>query len=159
MKTYTESELLELSIAFHGHLGPYLVLGLKAGKLANKIMVKDPFNMRAEVFCPPKPPHSCIVDGIQFSTGCTMGKGNITMHSSEVVKVIFTKKDRSLEISPKRVMVEQISSLKEDAIEDMSRKIYGDLDEEIFDYDLKPSKARKTNATVHSGGRGLKVNK
>jgi len=136
VKTYSKSELLKLSIAFHGHLGPYLVLGLKAGELANKIMGKDPFKMQAEVFCPSKPPRSCIVDGIQFSTGCTMGKGNITMHPSEVVRVIFTKNGRSLEISPKNAILQQISSLKEDAIEDMSRKIYGDLDEEIFDYDL-----------------------
>ena len=159
VKTYRKSELLEAASAFHGHLGPYLVLGLKAGELANKIMGKDPFKMRAEVFCPPKPPQSCILDGIQFSTGCTMGKGNITMHSSEGVKVIFTKKGRSLEISPKKVIVEQISSLKGDAIEDMSRKIYGDLVEEIFDYVLKPSETHKTNETVHLAGRGLKVSR
>lgn len=159
VRTYGESELLEAASAFHGHLGPYLVLGLKAGELANKIMGKDPFKMRAEVFCPPKPPHSCILDGVQFSTGCTMGKGNIAMHPSEGVKVIFAKKGRSLEISPKKVIVEQISSLKRGAIEDMSRKIYGDSVEEIFDYDLKPSETHKTNETVHSAGRGPKVSR
>jgi len=142
VKIYSESELLKLSVAFHGHLGPYLVLGLKAGELANRIMGKDPFKMRAEVFCPPKPPHSCIIDGIQFSTGCTMGKGNITIHPNEVVRVVFTKNGKSLEISPKKVIVEQISSLKEDAIEDMSRKIYADSAKHIFDYNLKPSKAQ-----------------
>lgn len=137
IKNYTKSELLKLSVAFHGHIGPYLVLGLKAGELANSILDKDPFKMRAEVFCPPRTPYSCIIDGIQFSTGCTMGKCNITMHPSEVIKIVFTKNGRSLEIYLKKTILEQIASLKEEAIEDVSKKIYNDSANDIFDYNLK----------------------
>lgn len=137
MKTYGESELLEAASAFHGHLGPYLVLGLKAGELANKIMGGDPFKMKAEVFCPSKPPHSCIVDGIQFSTGCTMGKANITTHVSQGVRVIFTKDGKRLEVAPKRSILAKTSSLKGEAVEDFGRELYDIPAEDLFDYVLK----------------------
>jgi formylmethanofuran dehydrogenase subunit E len=138
VKSYTESELLGLAVAFHGHLGPYLVLGLKAGELANKIMGKEPFKTRAEVFSPPQPPHSCIVDGVQFSTGCTMGKANILLHGSKKrVKVIFTKEGRSLEVSPKRSILQSFSSMKGDAAEDMSEELYRLPLDELFDYKIK----------------------
>lgn len=63
---------------FHGHLGPWLVLGLKAGRYARRKLGASPFDLRARVFCPPHTPYTCFVDGIQFSSGCTMGKGNVS---------------------------------------------------------------------------------
>jgi len=137
VRTYGESELLEAASAFHGHLGPYLVLGLKAGELANKIMGKDPFKVKADVFCPPEPPHSCIVDGVQFSTGCTMGKGNIAMHASEDIRVVFTKGKKSLQVSLKSSIAARISSLKGEAADEMGKEFYEDPAESLFDYEIR----------------------
>lgn len=137
VKKYGKSELLEAAAAFHGHVGPYLVLGLKAGELANKVLGSDPFEMKAEVYCPPGPPKSCIVDGIQFSTGCTMGKGNIAMHASEGIRVVFTKGKKSLQVSLKSSIAAKISSLKGEAADEMGKEFYEDPAESLFDYEIK----------------------
>ena len=88
------STALSQAAAFHGHLGPWLVLGLQAGTYARKKLVGSPFELNARVFCPAGTPYTCFVDGIQFSSGCTMGKGNISHHRAAGCRVEFTRKGR-----------------------------------------------------------------
>ena len=87
----TTPELLAAAARFHGHLGPWLVLGLKAGGYARKKLAASPFELSARVFCPADTPYTCFVDGVQFSSGCTMGKGNISHHRAEGCRVEFTR--------------------------------------------------------------------
>jgi hypothetical protein len=68
---------LEQAAVFHGHLGPWLALGLRAGTHARRTFKVSPFELTAKVHCPERPPYSCFIDGVQFGSGCTMGKGNI----------------------------------------------------------------------------------
>ena len=68
---------LAAAARFHGHLGPWLALGLRAGRYAARKLKANPFQLRARVFCPARTPYTCFLDGIQFGSGCTMGKGNI----------------------------------------------------------------------------------
>ena len=82
---------LRRATAFHGHLGPWLVLGLKAGTYARKRLAASPFELDARVFCPAGPPHTCFVDGVQFGSGCTMGKGNIIHHRADGCRVEFRR--------------------------------------------------------------------
>jgi len=64
--------------AFHGHLGPYVFAGLRMGRYAlEKLQADKHFGIEAEVSCPDTTPASCLLDGVQFSTGCTLGKRNI----------------------------------------------------------------------------------
>jgi formylmethanofuran dehydrogenase subunit E len=90
--------LLRDATRFHGHLGPWLVLGLHAGAYARKKLAASPFELRARVFCPAGTPYTCLVDGVQFSSGCTMGKGNISHVRSSRCRVEFTCKG-----SPRRL--------------------------------------------------------
>jgi formylmethanofuran dehydrogenase subunit E len=83
--------VLKQAAAFHGHLGPWLVLGLKAGAYARRKLEASPFELSARVFCPPRTPYTCFVDGVQFSSGCTMGKGNISHHRAGECRVEFTR--------------------------------------------------------------------
>jgi formylmethanofuran dehydrogenase subunit E len=90
------ASVLRQATRFHGHLGPWLVLGLKAGTYARRKLAVSPFELRARVFCPPRTPYTCFVDGIQFNSGCTMGKGNISHHRADGCRVEFTRAgDRS----------------------------------------------------------------
>jgi len=84
-------KVLRRAAAFHGHLGPWLVLGLKAGAYARRKLAASPFELNARVFCPGGTPHTCFVDGVQFSSGCTMGKGNIRHHRAAGCRVEFTR--------------------------------------------------------------------
>ncbi len=84
------NDVLRQATRFHGHLGPWLVLGLKAGAYARRKLAASPFELRARVFCPAGTPYTCFVDGIQFSSGCTLGKGNISQYCANECRVEFT---------------------------------------------------------------------
>ncbi len=92
MHTFTD---IELAKRYHGHLGPNLIIGIKMGNYAlGKLDARSHFGIEAEVHCPEKPPVSCMIDGVQLSTGATMGKANIR----HIVKdgdpeVVFTNTD------------------------------------------------------------------
>ncbi len=63
---------------FHGHLGPYLVFGLRMGLLARRRLgFEGHFDLRVTARTGSETPVSCMVDGLQISTGATLGKGNI----------------------------------------------------------------------------------
>jgi len=80
--------------AFHGHLGPYVFAGLRMGRYAVARLQANPhFGIEADVYCDGKPPVSCLLDGIQFSTGCTLGKMNIRHHPAEHVLARFKNRD------------------------------------------------------------------
>jgi formylmethanofuran dehydrogenase subunit E len=78
---------------FHGHLGPYAVIGYKMGKIASEKLGGNPFDKSAIVLTGTTPPLSCIIDGIQIGSGCTLGKGNIKVHSANCAQVIFSNKE------------------------------------------------------------------
>lgn len=85
-----DEKLLEYAARFHGHLGPWLVLGLRAGRYARRVLRAGPFELEAVVTGPARPPHSCFIDGVQVGSGCTMGKGNITHRAGRSVSVRFS---------------------------------------------------------------------
>lgn len=101
MSNPVPKELIESAGRFHGHLGPFLILGLKAGLFANEVLGKDYFKTRVIVETEPIPPCSCFADGIQFATGCTMGKGNIELRRGRSLTVLFIKGNEKLKLSLK----------------------------------------------------------
>ena len=101
------NEKIKGLIKFHGHLGPYLIIGFKMGELSNEILGKEtgagsghPLK-KAIVKTGTKPPMSCIIDGIQYISGCTLGKGNIEIINSQKPEVTFIMNDKELTISLK----------------------------------------------------------
>ena len=81
---------LKEGIKFHGHLGPYLVLGLLAGELAlKKLRAKKYFDLEVKVWGANNKPKSCLIDGLQLSTGATYGKGNISKFNGAKIKMQF----------------------------------------------------------------------
>jgi hypothetical protein len=91
--------VLRQATRFHGHLGPWLVLGLKAGAYARRKLAASPFELRARVFCPTGTPYTCFVDGVQFSSGCTMGKGNISHRPAAGCRAEFTGNGRHVTLA------------------------------------------------------------
>ncbi len=80
--------------ALHGHIGPWLVLGVRLGELAMQMLgARKHFGIRVEVDCPVKPPPSCILDGFQWSTGATYGKRNIEARPADGVSGAVTNTD------------------------------------------------------------------
>lgn len=97
-----DNPLLKAAGRFHGHIGPFLAVGLRMGQIANERLGRDPMNIEAVVRVKERPPRSCVVDGIQYSSGCTMGKANISIEpDSERISARFTGKTGSCAIALK----------------------------------------------------------
>jgi formylmethanofuran dehydrogenase subunit E len=118
---------------FHGHLGVYVTLGLRMG-LIGKRRFGHYKGLRALVESQPDPPMRCVLDGIQFSSGCTMGKGNIALESATEPAVTFEKDGRRLRIALKSGWREKIDRemSKETEIE-QSRFYYEIPESEVFE--------------------------
>ena len=99
MNSSTENDKRALLRLFHGHLGPYVVIGFRLGEHAlQRLQARSHFGLEAEVRCAEAPPESCLLDGIQFSTGCTLGKKNISHQVGAPVRACFRKRDTGEEI-------------------------------------------------------------
>lgn len=82
---------------FHGHLGPYLVAGARMGLIANEELSHDKLEKYCIVRCS-IPPMSCLIDGIQFISGCTYGTRRIAATSENIPEAIFTHEEKELRI-------------------------------------------------------------
>lgn len=66
----------------HGHLGPWVTLGALVGEDAKQRLRANGFDLQVVYNMPADrrtPPQTCLVDGLQSSTGATLGKGNIAV--------------------------------------------------------------------------------
>ncbi|MFA4949078.1 MAG: FmdE family protein [Candidatus Krumholzibacteriia bacterium] len=76
--------VVDLLKTFHGHLGPYVVIGYRMGRLALEATgSKGYFDISATVYSFLEPPRSCLIDGVQLGAGCTLGKRNIEVHATD----------------------------------------------------------------------------
>jgi formylmethanofuran dehydrogenase subunit E len=116
--------LKERAIEFHGHDGPYMAIGLRMGLAALKMLdCKGWFDLECEVRLNWSPPDSCVIDGIQSSTGCTMGKKNINVVEQTGVTVSFRSEQKELTLVLKS---EVISNIK-------NKMMYGDIPHELIE--------------------------
>jgi len=96
-------ELIEKTIAFHGHSCPGLVIGIRAAELVlKKLGDAEKKDLVAVVET-----DMCGVDAIQFLTGCTLGKGNL-IHK-DYGKMAFSFYDRSRNVGFRAVLRQDIS--------------------------------------------------
>lgn len=91
---------LKEAVKFHGHLGPYLILGVLSGDFAlKKLRAKKYFGLEVKVWGANKKPKSCLIDGLQLSTGATYGKGNIQKFNGTLIRMEFRNKENNKRIS------------------------------------------------------------
>lgn len=128
-----DSDILDELSNFHGHLGPYVVLGYKMGLIANRELGEDPFDKQAVSKTGNEPPISCIVDGIQYSSGCTMGKGNIKIEDDKKPQAIFSDGTKNLEIELKPEIHAQVEEADSDNLHKISKEVFAKDNEELFD--------------------------
>lgn len=121
---------------FHGHLGPYLVLGLKAGDFALKYLkAKRYFGLEINVFGLDKKPKSCIIDGLQLSTGATFGKGNIRKFRANFEKIEFLNRatSKKLALEFKSSLANALKNLEgHKSSEILAKKIFKTRSRELF---------------------------
>ena len=109
-----EEEMLRRAVDFHGHLGPYVLFGLRAGLLARRLLDADcHFDLRVVAWVGTKPSPSCMADGLQVATGATLGKGTIELRplDDEGPRALISARSRSVLIRPSREALEAIRGL------------------------------------------------
>ena len=80
------SSAIKKATRFHGHLGPFLVLGVKMAEaametLGSRIGEYDS-GLHATLMVPAKTPYSCVIDGVQATLHCTVGNGKLRVLES-----------------------------------------------------------------------------
>ena len=92
-------EPLRSARAFHSHLGPNVTLGLRMGRIIVDRLGDKPFSFNVVSFTGKTPPISCIIDGLQLSTPCTVGNGGIEILEGGQARVAASDKaGRTVEI-------------------------------------------------------------
>lgn len=130
-------DMVERGIKLHGHSGPYLNLGIRMGLLAlDQLGAKGYFGLSTEVELEYRTPMSCLIDGLQISTGCTMGKGNIKVKNNPVpIKVTIKSEQKTITVTIKPEIY-QLMDFKKNTDEDLAEKILKMGDRELFDYSV-----------------------
>lgn len=126
-------EMIDQGTEFHGHLGPFLVLGIKMGLLALRDLSSSGYkNIEARVKTGTTPPVSCLVDGIQISTGCTMGKGNIVTEPLGLAEATFIADGYSVTFKVRDEILMEIATPLHDSLETLAWNISERPDEDLF---------------------------
>ncbi|MEM3445824.1 MAG: formylmethanofuran dehydrogenase subunit E family protein [Candidatus Korarchaeum sp.] len=107
---------LEDAVRMHGHRGPWLVLGYRAGLRALELLrPEDEHELSCTIRCPVRTPYTCSVDGIQASTGCTTGKMSLRVEEHDDIEFLFLSRRKNLKLRLKlregiRELIEEMSS-------------------------------------------------
>lgn len=120
-----------LTNELHGHLGIYATIGVKMG-----IRAREYFNIGVDdivvtSYAGHNPPVSCMNDGLQVSTGGTVGHGLISVAEEEPVRpeARFSFKGKTLRL---KLKPEYAARIRDDVQRGIER--YGDLTEPYWEY-------------------------
>jgi len=134
------TEIIGKATQLHGHLGPFLVIGVRMGIIAKKQLYISNSHLsflRAKVRVPLFPPYSCLLDGIQITTTCTIGNQRLTVESAKAICASFTSQNSQgkLKLSIKsRMMIELEKRRIENALtEEYALELANAPENQLFD--------------------------
>jgi len=94
---------------------------------------KNYFELKATVAIRPNPPRSCFIDGIQFISGCTIGKGNLEIQHSEDVSVRFTRTESQISLAVRENILKTLDqSMSQEQLMIMGKELLQKTDNELF---------------------------
>lgn len=134
--------LLARAVDFHGHLGPFLILGIRMGVIARSMLKAQNHNdLTAVVFVSHNPPASCTIDGVQVASGCTLGKGTIRVsESTDHVAGEFHAGNRicTITVKPKLLndLVDGLRKATDKGVLEIAETMLACADEELFQVTL-----------------------
>lgn len=109
---YDEWKANVITNEFHGHLGVFSIVGAKMGIKAREFFGAGPDMLNVVTFAGSKPPYSCLNDGIQVSTGATLGMGTIHLAADSIARpsAVFTYKGHSIRMSLKEEYLDKVDA-------------------------------------------------
>ena len=104
-----EWKIVVLTNEFHEHLGIYSILGAKMGLRAREYFHLGIDELNIVSFAGSNPPVSCMNDGLQVSTGGTLGHGTILLaEGTAIPSARFSFKDHQIELTVREDFRKQI---------------------------------------------------
>jgi formylmethanofuran dehydrogenase subunit E len=121
----------------HGHLGPFLVIGVRMGETVKQVLsIKESGKLQAEATVPLLTPFSCVLDGIQATTSCTIGNQKLRIkNSKEEISASFTLDSaKAIKISVKPEIVKNLMNEISEGVsnEELARKIAKKPEDQLF---------------------------
>ena len=114
LKKYGEIEWKAITMTneIHGHTGIYSIIGAKMGIRACEYFNTGLNNLKVTSFVGSTPPYSCLNDGLQISTGATIGQGLITISDTvlQIPTVLFEFNHRKIKISIQAEMARKMQA-------------------------------------------------
>jgi pyrimidine-specific ribonucleoside hydrolase len=133
IKKYGKEEWVAESMAneLHRHLGVFAIVGAKMGIRAKEYFNAGIDEIKVLSYAGTIPPFSCMNDGLQVSTGATVGHGLISVSSDSLVRPVadFTYMGKTIRVTLKPEYGKKIASeVKElNKIYGLSSNIYWEL--------------------------------
>ena len=132
---------MEKAVDFHGHLGPFLVVGVRMGIIGLKQLEarQGDTALRATVSLKRSVPFSCVIDGIQVTTKCTIGNAKLKIRNSpkeiSTTLEILGGKRVTVTVNPARLAELRRSlpkTVASDQLEEIARVIASMPEEDLF---------------------------
>lgn len=109
-----------------------MVVGPRMGLAAlERLDAHGWFDLKCVVRLRWAPPDSCVIDGIQTSSGCTMGKHNIEVEEQEGIGAVFTKGEEVLEVNLRPEVLDRIRKVSEAEVDDEVKSLISELIEAL----------------------------
>jgi pyrimidine-specific ribonucleoside hydrolase len=107
-----EWKAVAMTNEIHGHTGIYSIIGAKMGIRAMEYFNVGVNNLSVTTFAGSTPPLSCFNDGVQISTGSTIGQGliNVSDSISAIPSALFEFNGQVVHISLKPEFTAQIQN-------------------------------------------------
>jgi formylmethanofuran dehydrogenase subunit E len=131
---------LKKAVKFHGHLGAFLVIGVRMGRLAESVLkykARSDIELRVTMTVPFVVPFSCTIDGIQVTTKCTIGNKKLAVRNSrkEICGVFEIKgSNHALRISVKPELVSKLRQEMAKGVtnEELARRVAAMPEKQLF---------------------------
>lgn len=133
--------LVDAATDFHGHLGPFLVLGVRTGLVGLRELglEKASAQLHVTVMLKYAVPLSCILDGIQTTTKCTVGNKRLVWKDSKEIEAEFLlmNSGRQVEVTINPAIVKElgrklVKKTSEEEVRQLALEIASRPESELF---------------------------
>ncbi len=115
----TGETILASAQRLHGHLGPFLAIGVRMGIIINTGLPESA-EKKITIKVPDQIPFTCAIDGIQAATHCTVGNGRLTIlnsHSDIIVQAKTENPKHKIILRTRKEMTAKIMTQIKDHVD------------------------------------------
>ncbi len=134
-------KIVKKATDLHGHLGPFLVIGVRLGLIGIRKLglEKNDEKLHVTAMLKNAVPFSCVLDGIQVTTKCTIGNKRIRLKNSPGIAAKFEhSKGRQVTVEVKPTAFERLKnellreSISSEKVQKLAQAVASMPEKELF---------------------------